>query len=129
MTVRSILMMISPPLLASGKQWFVESVPPIKEEMDIIDQMNKVKKKLCEKTKEELTTDHNADEQLIPGHLNVFKKENGLWCAMVTAKDNADVAHTKMECSIHLTPRKKQPRCGMMSRNSSTLRHRRNHSI
>ena len=32
--------------------------------------------------------DHNADEQLIPGHLSVFKKENGLWCTMVIAKDN-----------------------------------------
>jgi len=33
-------------------------------------------------------TDHNADEQLIPGHLNFFKEENGLWHTMVTAKDN-----------------------------------------
>ena len=80
--------MISPPILGSGKQWFVESVPPVKEETEIIDQMSMVKKKLCEKTKEELVADHNADEQLIPGCLNVFKKENGLWHTMVTAKDN-----------------------------------------
>jgi len=33
-------------------------------------------------------TDHNADKQLIPGHLNVFKEENGLWHTMVMAKDN-----------------------------------------
>ena len=82
--------------------------------MDIIDQMNKVKKKLCEKTKEELMTDHTVDEQLIPGHLSVFKKENGLWCTMVTAKDNTGHGPHKDGKKIHLTPRKKQPRCGMM---------------
>jgi len=43
--------MISPPILASGKQWFIESVPPVKEEMDIVDQMNTVKKNCARKQK------------------------------------------------------------------------------
>ena len=51
MTVHSILIAISPPILASGKQWFVESVPTVKEEMDVIDQMNKVKKNCARKQK------------------------------------------------------------------------------
>ena len=72
----------------SGSEWAIESVYPCSEEMAVLDQMNLVKEKVYEKTKEELILDNKVDKELIPGFQNVFKKDNALWCQLGKAKDS-----------------------------------------